>query len=73
MLEMEIKVPFGNDEDAERALEALKGELSFQKRAKAGIERKGNIILIKISAEDLSALHAMAGSFLRALKVICSV
>lgn len=68
-----IEVPFSTERKAKKALAALKGELTFQGRAKASLTLRDDIIKVEIEAEDLASLHAAASSHLRALKVVTAV
>ena len=72
-MKLTIEVPFKTESLAKKALAALKGELTFQGRAKASLTQRKNIITVAIAAEDLASLHAAAGSQLRALKVVTGV
>jgi len=72
-MRLTIEVPFKSEPAAKKALAALRGELTFQGRAKASLTQRKNRIIVAIDAEDLASLHAAAGSQLRALKVIMGV
>ena len=72
-MKLTIEVPFKTESLAKKALAALKGELTFQGRAKASLTQRKNTITAAIEAEDLASLHAAAGSHLRALKVVTGV
>ena len=72
-MRLTIEVPFKTESMAKKALAALKGELTFQGRAKASLIQRKNTITVAIEAEDLASLHAAAGSQLRALKVVTGV
>jgi len=68
-----IIIPFASDEDAQHAISILKSEVDFKGRATAHLSREGNSLIISISADDISALHATTSSFMRALKVILPI
>ena len=72
-MKLTIEVPFASEAAARKALSALKGELSFQGRAKASLSQRKNTVIVMITAEDVASLHATAGSYLRALKVVTAV
>jgi len=73
VMKLTIEIPFKTESMAKKALAALKGELTFQGRAKASLIQRRNTITAAIEAEDLASLHAAAGSHLRALKVVTGV
>ena len=68
-----IEVPYETKAVAQSALKAMESELSFQKRASSKMESKGNVVTITVEAKDAASLHAAAGSFLRALKIVEAV
>ena len=72
-MKLTIEVPFKTEQAAKKALTALKGELTFQGRAKVSLTQRKNTVTVGIEAEDLASLHAAAGSQLRALKVVTAV
>lgn len=72
-MKLTIEVPFSSKSVAKKALTALRGELTFQGRAKASLIQRENVIQVNITADDLASLHAAASSQLRALKVITGV
>jgi tRNA threonylcarbamoyladenosine modification (KEOPS) complex Pcc1 subunit len=55
------------------ACKALESETDFKGKAEIKIKKEPEALVVDISSEDLSSLHAAAGSILRALKVIASV
>lgn len=68
-----IEVPFKSAAEIESAMAALKSEVDFKGRASAKLEHKDKLMIIEITADDVSSLHATASSFMRALKVILAV
>lgn len=68
-----IEIPFEDSKLAKNAYKVLQGELTFKKRAAPSVKIVGKSIVVTINADDISALHAATGSFMRALKVIFSV
>lgn len=70
---MVISIPFSSEKDADVAVSVLQSEAEFKGRASADVSRDGKKVIIKIAAEDISSLHATAGSFMRALKVVLAV
>lgn len=72
-MEIVITIPLCSERDAESAIAALQSEVEFKGRASAAVSRDGKKVTIRIAAEDISSLHATAGSFMRALKVILAV
>lgn len=69
-----IEIPFKSNKEVENALKELKPELDFKGRAKIEIKKSDQTtLLVLITAEDLSSLHAAVGSQLRALKIIKGV
>ena len=68
-----LEIPLKDAKEAESAIAALQSEVDFKGRAKAEVERNKNVIIIHITAEDISSLHATSSSFMRALKVILAV
>ena len=55
------------------ACKALESETDFKGKAEIKINKEPGTLIVDISSEDLSSLHAATGSILRALKVISSV
>ena len=68
-----IEIDFPSVSRARKALAALKGELTFQGRAKASLNQRKEKVVVEISADDVSSLHATTSSYMRALKVITTV
>ena len=72
-MELNLTIPFKTEKDAEAAVSALQSEVDFKGRAKARVAREKNKIIINLTADDISALHATTSSFMRALKVILTI
>lgn len=72
-METIINIAFESKERAEEVKKGLEGELTFQGRANASIEVNDKQLSVKINGPDLASLHATAGSYFRALKIILAV
>ena len=72
MLSFENKFDFLSEKAAKAAAAAVSVELSntFEKRSKAQIHTNKNVVLLKIVAQDESALNASKGFYSR-LFVLC--
>ena len=68
-----IQKLFESKEDAQNIYKALQSEIAFKRRADSSINLIGKKLIINISANDISALHATVNSYMRALKVSLAV
>jgi len=67
-----IRIPMKEKEVAV-ACKALESETEFKKKASIRLEKQKDALVIGISSDDMSSLHAAIGSMLRAIKVILAV
>ena len=72
MFSVQIRVPM-LEKDIEAACAALESETEFKKKADITMKKEKGAIVIDISSNDISSLHAATGSILRAIKIILSV
>lgn len=68
-----IEVDFPSTKIAKAAQRAILIEAGQQKKSFSKILRRRNELKIVIDAQDIAALHATVGSFMRALKVFLAV
>ncbi len=70
-MDVEKQFEFHDEETAKAAYQAVSVELNneFQKRSKTTINTNKNVILLKISAEDESAMKASEFTFTRLLEL----
>jgi len=71
-LSVTIRIPMKEKEVAV-ACKALESETEFKKKARIRLDKEKDALVVEISSDDMSSLHAATGSILRALKVILSV
>jgi len=69
MNEIEKQIVFPNDESANAAVKAVSVELinKYEKRSKTTIKTNKNVVLLKIVAQDDSALRASLNTYERLL------
>ena len=69
MNEIEKQIVFPDDESADAAVKAVSVELTnkFEKRSKTTIKTNKNVVLLKIVAQDDSALRASLNTYERLL------
>lgn len=69
MIEIEKQIIFPNDESAIAAVKAVSVELTnkYEKRSKTTIKTNKNVVLLKIVAQDDSALKASLNTYERLL------
>jgi len=70
-MEIEKQFEFPDEETADAVCRAVSVELDnkFQKRSKTTINTNKNVVLLKISAEDESAMKASEFTFTRLLEL----
>lgn len=64
-----IRIPMKEKEVAV-ACKALESETEFKKKARIRLNKEREALVVEISSDDMSSLHAATGSMLRAIKVI---
>lgn len=69
---VQIRLPM-SEANIETAYKALESETEFKKKADITIKKDKRALIVDISSNDVSSLHAATGSILRAIKIITSV
>ena len=64
------EIKFSSSADAEAAYVALNPEIGTARRFRAQLRREGQILILEVDADDLSALRAALNSYLRWISMI---
>ena len=71
-MSVRIRVPMPG-KGIEEACKALESEVEFKGKSRISLCGDKGALVVDISSDDVSSLHAAAGSMLRAIKVVLSV
>ncbi|MEM4389915.1 MAG: KEOPS complex subunit Pcc1 [Candidatus Micrarchaeia archaeon] len=67
--EVEMRVPFASEREAEIAAKSLRKELGFRAKSEGSAETKGHMLIVRLSASDLASLRASTNAAMRLLQV----